>query len=71
VAGLFDIGRPKELDSNMKKSNIRNSNLKTDKLSLRVEIVHVLTRQELTLAIAGNCQDGSVVTQLPPALGIC
>jgi len=47
----------------MKKSNPARGNLKFKQLSLRSETIRILTERELTLVRAGNCLEGSVVTQ--------
>ncbi len=56
----------------MKKSPSAHCSKQPRKLSLRSEIVRMLTEHELTLVAAGNCVNGSGQTQIGTNLvGVC
>lgn len=56
----------------MKKSPFTHARKQPHKLSLRSETIRMLTEHELTLVAAGNCMNGSAVTQNNTVtLGIC
>ena len=47
----------------MKKPLASYRNTKTSKLSLRSDTIRILTERELTLVVAGNCIDASMISQ--------
>lgn len=47
----------------MKKHDIARNNARINKLALRSETIRVLSEQELTLVVAGNCLNASVYSQ--------
>jgi hypothetical protein len=57
----------------MKRSSWGARDSKSQKMSLRSETLRVLTQQELAVVIAGNCVNGSQISQETTAalLGIC
>jgi len=56
----------------MKKPNLAYNAAGTNGLFLRAETIRILTKRELILVAAGNCLNGSAITQSPTTLaGIC
>jgi hypothetical protein len=47
----------------MKQPKTTRDHAKADKLSLRSETVRILTERELILVAAGNCVNGSMISQ--------
>ena len=47
----------------MKKPDASPRRMKTNKLSLRIETIRILTERELTLVLAGNCVNASAYSQ--------
>jgi hypothetical protein len=57
----------------MKRVDSTTKNNKLNKLPLRLETVRTLAERELTLVVAGNCLEGSVISQASTAnaAGVC
>jgi len=53
------------------KSHVTCEYSKSGRISLRSQTLRILTARELTLVVAGNCLNGSMLSQSTNLVGLC